>query len=72
MWAGIVADFRVLWTFVTAGFVVGCAIGGISGAMSLAAFSGGYYSYGFAYLGTALFIAFGIPVGLFLIQRQKG
>lgn len=71
-WANIVADFRELWTIVTAGFVAGCAIAGISGAMSHAAFSGGHQSYGFAYLGTALFIAFGLPAALFLMQRRKG
>ena len=70
-WAGIIADFRVLWTTVTAGIVVGCAIGSVSAVLSYAAFRGGHWEYGLAYLLTALFIAISLPIGLFFVQRQK-
>ena len=71
-WARLVADFREVWPTVLAGFI-GCSFfAGISGFLSFAAFKGGYQSYGYAYLGTALFIAFALPVTLFWMERYKG
>ena len=70
--AGLVTDFREVWTTVLMGFVGCCAIAGIAGALSFAAFRDGYQSYGFTYLITALFIAFGFPTMLFFMQRRKG
>ena len=71
-WAELVADFREVWPTVLAGFVVCSFIAGFAGFFSFASFKGGYQSYGFAYLGTALFIAFVLPATLFWMERQKG
>lgn len=70
-WASLASDFRQLWTTITLGFLGGAVIGALSGWLSHAAFSGGYQAYGFAYLGTALFIALGVPAALFVLQRRK-
>lgn len=64
-------DFKVHWIWVLAGSLPCWAIAGLAGALSLAAFRGGYQGYAFNYLAVAMVIAFVFPALLFLMMRGR-
>ena len=70
-WATVIADFRVLWTTIVLALLVGSALAAASYTLAHAAFSGGYRTYGLAYVATGIFIQFSLPIAMFLMQRRK-